>query len=176
MRQFCSSLAFLFLLVYGQALQAQGYEKKLKDMGITLYTPTEPVANYVKAVREGNLVFLSGHGPQKPDGTSVKGRLGEDMIIAEGVEAARYAAISLLSSLKAEIGDLNKVKRIIKVRGMVNATPDFKDHPKVINGCSDLLVAVFGDKGKHTRAAVGMGSLPFNIAVEIEMIVALKEQ
>ena len=156
-------------------LLAQDYEQKIKDLGIELFTPPPPVANYVKAVRTGNLVFLAGHGPTKADGSYVTGKVGSDLTIKEGYDAARLVAIALLSSLKAEIGDLNKVKRIVKVKGMVNATSDFTSQPEVINGCSDLLVEIFGDKGKHARAAVGMGSLPRNISVEIEMVVEVED-
>ena len=140
-----------------------------------MITPTAPIANYVKAVRVGNLVYLSGHGPDKPDGSLVTGKVGSDLTLEQAKDAARLTAISLLSTLKAEIGNLNKVKRIVKVLGMVNAVPAFEQHPQVINGCSDLMVEVFGENGKHARSAVGMGSLPKNIAVEIEMIVELKK-
>ncbi len=126
-------------------------------------------------MRTENLVFTAGHGPGRADGTNIKGKLGVDLSIEQGYEAARVACVSLLSSLKAEIGDLNKVKRIIKVTGMVNSSADFYDQPKVINGCSDLLVEIFGERGKHARAAVGMVSLPSNIAVEIEMIVEIED-
>ena len=163
--------ALLLAALPGARSFAQNVENKLEELGIELITPSKPIANYVKAVRTGNLVFLAGHGPQQADGSSIKGKLGKDLTLEEGQYAARAAAISLLSSLKAEIGDLDKVTRIVKVRGMVNCTEGFYDQPKVINGCSDLLVEVFGDKGKHARAAVGMVSLPSNIAVEIEMIV-----
>jgi len=146
-------------------------EQKLKELGIQLSSPSSPVANYVNTVRTGNLVFISGKGPLKSDGNYVLGKLGENLTLEQGYEAARLTAINLISTLKASIGDLSKVKRIVRVTGMVNATSDFKDHPKVVNGCSDLLVEVFGDNGKHTRAAVGMNSLPLNIAVEIDMIV-----
>ena len=146
-------------------------EEKLKEMGVTLYELPAPTANYVRAVRTGNLIFLAGHGPMKPDGTNVTGKLGQDLSVKEGQQAARYAAVALLSALKEEIGDLNQVQRIVKVHGMVNSTPDFTDHSQVINGCSDFLAEVFGNAGKHARAAVGMGSLPGNIAVEIEMVV-----
>jgi len=146
-------------------------ESKLKEMGIELSTPSAPVANYVNAVRVGNMIFLSGKGPLKADGENITGKVGADLTIEEGREAARITGINQLSVLKAELGNLNKVKRCVKVLGMVNAAPEFTDHPKVINGYSDLMVAVFGDRGKHARAAVGMGSLPSNIAVEIEMIV-----
>jgi enamine deaminase RidA (YjgF/YER057c/UK114 family) len=150
------------------------YDKKLKDLGITLPPPSKPVANYVKAVRTGNLVFLAGHAPTKPDGTYVTGKVGKDLTVEQGYEAAKLTAISLLATLKAELGDLNKVKRVVKVLGMVNCHSDFTDQPKVINGCSDLLVAVFGDKGKHARSAVGMNSLPLGTSVEIEMIVEVE--
>lgn len=146
-------------------------EAKLSALGIALSTPSAPVANYVNAVRTGNLIFLSGKGPLQANGENITGKVGDDLTIEQGYEAARVTAINQLSALKAELGNLNKVKRIVKVLGMVNATPDFPDHPKVINGFSDTMVAVFGERGKHARAAVGMGSLPGNIAVEIEMIV-----
>lgn len=150
-------------------------EEKLKELGIELVVPNAPTANYLKLKRSGNLIFLSGHGPDKPDGTQVKGKLGADLTVEQGQEAARYVGISLLSSLKAEIGDLNKVKSIVKALGMVNADPSFTNQSQVINGFSDLMVEVFGERGKHARSAVGMGSLPSNIAVEIELIVEVEE-
>lgn len=146
-------------------------EKKLKELGITLTEASAPVANYVNAVRSGNLIFLSGKGPLQSNGENIEGKVGSDLTIEEGYEAAKITGINQLSVLKSELGNLNKVVRVVKVLGMVNAGPDFPDHPKVINGYSDLMVAVFGERGKHARAAVGMGSLPGNIAVEIEMIV-----
>ncbi|WP_299530123.1 RidA family protein [Ulvibacterium sp.] len=151
----------------------EGYdpEAKLSELGIALSTPSAPVANYVNAVRTGNLIFLAGKGPLKPDGENITGKLGGDLTIEEGYEAARITGINQLSVLKAELGNLNKVKRIVKVLGMVNSTPDFTDQPKVVNGYSDLMVAVFGENGKHARAAVGMGALPSDIAIEVEMIV-----
>lgn len=151
-------------------------EERLTELGIDLgEEPTPPVANYVPSVRTGDLVFLSGHGPDKPDGSQVVGKVGKDITLEEGQKAARLTGISLLTSLKAEIEDLNKVKRIVKVFGMVNAASDFAEHPQVINGFSDLMVDVFGEKGKHARAAVGMGSLPGNIPVEIDMIVEVAD-
>jgi enamine deaminase RidA (YjgF/YER057c/UK114 family) len=164
----------LFLLAGFLSLHAQDVEKKLKEQGVELFTPAAPVANYVKAVRTGNLIFLAGHGPTKADGTNITGKVGKDLTLEQGYAAARQTGIAVLSSLKAEIGDLNKVKRIVKVLGMVNCTENFTDQPKVINGFSDLMVAVFGDKGKHARSAVGMISLPSNIAVEVEMIVEVE--
>lgn len=150
-------------------------EAKLAALGIELSTPSSPVANYVNAVRVGNMIFLSGKGPKKADGEDITGKVGSDLTIEEGYEAARITGVNQLSVLKAELGNLNKVKRCVKVLGMVNAAPEFTDHPKVINGYSDLMVEVFGNRGKHARAAVGMGSLPSNIAVEIEMIVEIQD-
>jgi enamine deaminase RidA (YjgF/YER057c/UK114 family) len=156
-------------------MQAQTPEERLKAKGIILTTPSAPVANYVNAVRVGNLLYLAGKGPGKPDGSYVTGKVGKDLTIEQGYEAARLAAISHLSVLKAELGDLNKVKRIVKVLGMVRCTDDFKDQPKVINGYSDLMVEIFGEKGKHARSAVGMNSLPLGIAVEVEVIVEIED-
>jgi enamine deaminase RidA (YjgF/YER057c/UK114 family) len=150
-------------------------EDKLKKFGIELPAAARPVANYIPSVRTGNQVFLSGHGPFREDGALITGKLGGDESMEEGYEAARRTMIGLLGSLKAEIGDLDKVRRVVKLLGMVNCTPDFVDHPKVINGASDLLVEVFGDKGRHARSAVGMNSLPLNISVEIEMVVEVAD-
>lgn len=168
------TLASLFLFTVYSLAQKVDYDKKVEELGIKLAPPATPTANYVKAVRTGNLLYLSGHGPSRSDGTSITGKVGQDMTIEEGYDAARQAGIALLSTMKAELGSLNKVKRVVKVLGMVNCTSDFKDQSKVINGCSDLLVEVFGDNGKHARSAVGMNALPGNIAVEIEIIVELK--
>ena len=170
----------IFLLIIPICLSninivAQDAEAKLKEKGIVLTVPSKPVANYVNAVRVGNLLYLSGKGPSKPDGGYITGKVGKDLTIKQGYEAARLTAISHLSVLKAELGSLNKVKRIIKVLGMVNCTEDFKDQPKVINGYSDLMVEIFGDKGKHARSAVGMYALPMNIAVEVEVIVEIED-
>lgn len=153
---------------------AQTPEQKLQSLGIVLPAPTNPVANYVKFVRTGNLIFLSGHGPANADGKYTTGKLGKELSIEEGYNAAKLTGINLLSTLKTAVGDLSKVKRIVKVLGMVNSTEQFTDQPKVINGFSDLMVAIFGDKGKHARSAVGMASLPMNMAVEIEMIVEVE--
>lgn len=150
-------------------------EARLKELAIELSTPSVPVANYVNAVRTGNLIFLAGKGPLKADGENITGKVGDDLTIEEGYEAARVTGINQLSVPKAELGNLNKVKRIVKVKGMVNCTSDFTDQPKVVNGYSDLMVAVFGERGKHARAAVGMGSLPSNIAIEVEMIVEVED-
>lgn len=150
-------------------------EQKLKDLGIILPEASSPVANYVNAVRSGNLLFLAGKGPGLPDGTFITGKVGQDLTIEEGKEAARMVAINQLAVLKAELGDLNKVKRIVKVLGMVNCNSDFTQQPQVINGFSDLMVEVFGEKGKHARSAVGMNALPMNIAVEVELIVEIED-
>jgi enamine deaminase RidA (YjgF/YER057c/UK114 family) len=149
-------------------------EENVARLGIDLSRPPAPVANYVPAVRTGNLVFVSGHGPVRPEGGMVTGKVGETISVEQAYEAARLVGIGLLASLRAEIGDLNRVRRVVKLLGMVNAAPGFKEHPKVINGCSDLLVDVFGDAGKHARSAVGMGSLPDQISVEIEMIAEIQ--
>lgn len=150
-------------------------ESRLNELQIKLSEPSVPTANFVKSVQVGNLVYLSGHGPDRPEGGRVTGKVGGDLTIEEGQEAARLTAISLLSTLKAAIGDLNRVKRVFKVFGMVNCPASFDQHSQVINGCSDLLVEIFGERGKHVRAAVGMSSLPANMAVEIEMIVELSD-
>ena len=152
-------------------------EARLVELGIELPMPPVPVANYVRSVQTGNLVFLAGHGPLTPEGGYVTGKVGRDLTTEEGYEAARLTGIALLASLKAEINDLSRVTRIVKVNGMVNATDDFTEQPNVINGHSDLMVEVFGEEiGKHARAAVGMASLPIGIAVEIEMIVEVADQ
>ncbi|MEQ9100088.1 MAG: RidA family protein [Imperialibacter sp.] len=146
-------------------------EARLKELNITLPTPPAPVANYVNGVRAGNLIFLAGKGPRYADGTEITGKLGQDVSIEKGYEGARLTAINQLSVLKAMLGDLKKVKRIVKVLGMVNSDPAFVEQPKVINGFSDLMVEVFGEKGKHARAAIGVASLPRGQAVEIELVV-----
>lgn len=154
--------------------QANNPEQQIKARNITLITPVAPTANFVKAVTVGKMVYLSGHGPDKPEGGQVTGKVGTEIKLEEGKAAARLVGISLLSSLKKEIGSLNRVKRVVKVLGMVNADPSFTQHSQVMNGFSDLMVEVFGEAGKHARSSVGMSSLPGNIPVEIEMIVELK--
>ncbi len=165
---------FFVTVLTAYNMQAQTPEERLKEKGIVLTPPSAPVANYVNVVRVGNLLYLAGKGPAKPDGSYVIGKVGKDLTTKQGYDAARLAAISHLSVLKAELGDLSKVKRIVKVLGMVNCTDDFKDQPKVINGYSDLMVEIFGEKGKHARSAVGMNSLPLGIAVEVEAIVEVE--
>lgn len=157
-----------------QAVEIEaGYDPaaRLQELGIELPTPGAPVANYVNAVQVGDLMFLAGKGPNLPEGGYVTGKLGRDLSIEEGYEAARLTGIQHIAVLKAELGDLRRVRRIVKVTGMVNGTEDFLDSPAVVNGYSDLMAAVFGDRGKHARAAVVMQSLPLGIAVEVDVIV-----
>ena len=146
-------------------------EAKLAEMGLDLPAPPPPVANYVRAVQTGSLVFVSGHGPTRDGKYLFQGKVGAERTVEEGYEAAKLVMLNCLSSLKQELGDLDRVKRVVKLLGMVNCTPEFGDQPKVINGASDLLVALYGENGRHARSAVGMGSLPNGITVEIEMIV-----
>ncbi|MFP5113286.1 RidA family protein [Bacillaceae bacterium C204] len=145
-------------------------EERLKELGLQL-PPLRPASgNYVSCVRTGNLLFTSGQGTDE-----YRGKLGEDVSVEVGYQAARECMLNLLAVVKNELGDLNKVKRIVKILGMVNSSPDFKDQPKVMNGSSDLLVEVFGEKGRHARSAVGMSQLPHNNAVEVEMIVEVED-
>ena len=146
-------------------------EKRLKELGIELGTVSQPVANYVNAVRTGNLLFLAGKGPRAENGKRPSGKVGRDYTAEQAYQHARTVGLDLLAVMRAELGSLDKVKRVVKVLGMVNAAPEFEDQPKVINGCSDLFVEVLGERGKHARSAVGMGSLPMGIPVEIEVIV-----
>jgi enamine deaminase RidA (YjgF/YER057c/UK114 family) len=147
-------------------------EQTLKKLGIDLGAVSAPVANYVNAVRTGNLLFLSGKGPRADQsGKRPSGKVGREYTAEQGYQHARTVGLDLLAVMRAELGSLDKVKRVVKVLGMVNAVPEFQDHPKVINGCSDLFVEVLGERGKHARSAVGMGSLPMGIPVEIECVV-----
>ena len=148
-------------------------EAKLAALGITLPSPPQPVANYVNGVQTGNLIFLAGKGPRYADGVEITGKVGQDVTIEKAYEGARLTAINQLAVLKTMLGNLNRVKRIVKVLGMVNCDPSFVDQPKVINGFSDLMVEVFGERGKHARAAVGMTSLPRGQSVEIELVVEI---
>lgn len=175
------SILFIGLLFFScdtkpdaEVLKAQvesiDFDQKLKDLNIELPPVSPPQANYVNITQSGKLLFLAGKGPRKADGTYITGKIGADLTQEQGYEAAKLTAINQIAVLKDHLGDLNKLKRILKVTGMVNAVPDYTNQPEVINGFSDLMVEVFGDKGKHARAAVGMGSLPRNICVEIELI------
>ena len=148
-------------------------EQNLAELGLVLPLPPTPMANYVPAVITGNLVFLSGQIPRDPDGTPVKGVLGDNYTVEEGYEAARQITLSLISTLKDAIGDLDRVTRFVKLVCMVNAIPIFTQHPSVANGASDLLVAVLGENGKHARVAAGMSSLPAGVPVEIELTVEI---
>jgi enamine deaminase RidA (YjgF/YER057c/UK114 family) len=150
-------------------------EAKLEALGLTLPSPPAPVANYVRAVTVGNVVYLSGHGPSRDGAFAFQGKVGAEKTIEEGYQAAQLVMLNCLSSLKQEIGDLDRVERIVKLLGMVNCTEDFGHHPEVINGASDLLVQLYGERGRHARSAVGMQSLPRGITVEIEMIVQLRD-
>jgi enamine deaminase RidA (YjgF/YER057c/UK114 family) len=156
-------------------LEKQSAEARLKELKIDLGTVSAPVANYVNAVRTGTLLFLSGKGPRAgADGKRPKGKLGREYTVEQGYQQARTVGLDLLAVMRSELGSLDRVKRVVKVLGMVNAMPDFEDPPKVINGCSDLFVEVFGERGKHARSAVGMSSLPMGIPVEIECIVEVE--
>jgi len=146
-----------------------GAEARIRELQLELKAPSQPVANYVNAVRTGNLLFLAGKGPR-----GVKGKVGREFTAEQAYQHARAVGIDLLAVMRAELGSLDKVRRVVKLLGMVNAVPEFEDQPKVINGCSDLFVQVFGDRGKHARSAVGMDSLPMGIPVEIECIVEVE--
>ena len=150
-------------------------EDNLKKLKIDLGAVSAPVANYVNAVRTGNLLFLAGKGP-RPDasGKRPQGKVGREYTVEQAYQHARSVGLDLLAVMRQELGSLDKVKRVVKLLGMVNAVPEFADHPKVINGCSDLFVEVLGERGKHARSAVGMGSLPMQIPVEIECIVEIE--
>lgn len=172
----CKKIAvFCYFIFLSCGISAQTPEDRLKQAGIELPSLNAPVANYVNVVRVGNLLFLSGKGPSKKDGTYITGKLGKDLTIEQGYDAAKLTAINQIAVLKKELGELRKVKRIVKVLGLVNSSPDFVDHPKVINGFSDLMVLIFGEKGKHARSAIGVISLPFNMAVEVELIVEVEQ-
>ena len=152
-----------------------GADARLADLKLELPRPPKPVATYLSAVRQGTLIYISGHGPYKSDGTLHTGKLGADLDVPAGQAAARQTGLAILATLRDQLGSLDKVSRLIKVLGMVNCTPEFVDQPKVINGFSDLMVEVFGDAGKGARSAIGMNALPSNIAVEIEAIFEVRD-
>jgi len=164
-------LAVLSLAPLGAQTAPASPEAKLAALGITLPSVKPPIANYVPAVRTGNIIYLSGHISRDPAGKTITGKVGRDLDEVAGAAAARETAIALLATLKNEVGDLKKVRRIVRVSGFVNSAENFTKQPTVMNGCSDLLVAVFGDKGRHARSALGVASLPLGAAVEIELIV-----
>jgi enamine deaminase RidA (YjgF/YER057c/UK114 family) len=150
-------------------------EAKLAELGYTLPPPPPPVGNYLPATRSGNLMWLAGVGARRADGSRITGKLGADLTVAQGYEAARWCALNLLARMKAELGDLDKVNRILKVVGMVNSAPDFYQQAQVVDGASDLFVALFGDRGRHSRSAPGMAALPGNSAVIVECVVEVAE-
>ncbi len=150
-------------------------EKRLQELGVTLPPPPKPAGTYVPFRRAGNILFLSGVGPREADGSMVTGKVGADISIERAIAAARLCGLNLLANIRLATGSLDHVGTVLKVLGMVNAVPDFTQHPKVIDGCTELFVSIFGENGRPARSAVGMGSLPFNIAVEIEAIVLLTD-
>lgn len=172
-------LLLLFLLVFqniAPSFAGNSLESRLKELGINLPTVPAPIGNYAHAVKDENFLYLTGKGPILPTGGYMKGKLGKDLTVEQGQEASRLTVIYLLSVIKSEIGDLSKVEKIIRLTGMVNSTDSFEEHPKVIDGASDLLTKVFGDKvGKHSRTVYGVNSLPMGIPVEIDMIVKIKK-
>ena len=171
-----STLALLLLASSQTVNAASGNtpEAKLAALGLTLPATSNPVANYVPAVRSGSLVFLAGHLPRSADGKVLAGKVGRDASEKDANDAARVTTLALLATLKKEIGELSKVKRIVRVGGFVNGVDDFKAQSQVMNGCSDLLVSLFGERGKHARAAIGVASLPLGAVVEIEMVVEVE--
>ncbi len=152
-----------------------GAEARLRELGIALPSSPAPVANYVPAVRAGNFLFLSGHGPIRDGKATVRGKLGKEFSVQDGYKIAREVGLNLLASARTALGSLDKVRRVVKVLGMVASAEGFTDQPKVLNGCSDLMVEVFGEAGRHARSAVGMAELPLGIPVEIEMILEVEE-
>ncbi|MDD9911381.1 MAG: RidA family protein [Ahrensia sp.] len=148
-------------------------DQRLKDLGLELPNPAAPAANYIPYTIAGKLLTISGQIPMGPDGPQYIGKLGDDADVAFGRSAARLCAVNILAQARAALGSLDKVKQVIKIQGFVNATPDFTQHPEVINGASDLLVDVLGDAGKHARAAVGMSSLPRGVAVEVDAVIEM---
>jgi len=151
-----------------------GADARIAELGLILPPPPKPGGNYVPYRIGGGLLFLSGVGPRLPDGSSTTGKLGSALTVEQGYRAARQCGLNLIANMRAALGTLDKVDTILKVLGMVNGEPDFNDHPKVINGCTDLFVDLFGENGRPARSSVGMGSLPGNISVEIEAIVLLR--
>lgn len=150
-------------------------DDRIAELNLQLPKAPKPAGVYIPAVQVGNMLYVSGHGPLRPDGSMMAGRVGLDLTEEQGREAARQVGLTILATLKAQLGTLNKIERVVKVLGMVNATPDFQKHPSVINGFSQLMVDIFGENGRGARSAVGMGSLPNNIPVEVEVIFQLKD-
>lgn len=159
----------------GSVIAMSTPESRLAELGLTLPAAPKPAGSYVTAVHTGGLLYTSGHGPTRADGTIVTGKVGVDVDLEAAKDAARLTGLNLLATVRAALGSLDRVSRVVKVLGMVNCPPDFTQHPAVLNGCSDLFVEIFGDAGRHVRSAVGMGSLPFNMAVEIEIAVEVAD-
>lgn len=149
-------------------------EERVRQLGLQLPPPPAPAASYVTFARVGNVAYTSGHIPVRADGSRITGKVGTGLTAEQGAEAARVVGLGLLATLRANLGSLDRVVRVVKVVGMVNAAPSFTEHSRVINGCSDLLAEVFGEAGRHVRSAVGMSSLPFDVAVEIEAVVEVR--
>lgn len=168
MKKTISLFCLVFLSIGFQWVQAQSPEEKIKQLGLSIPEVSQPIANYVKWKQVGNLLYLAGSGPK------VYGKVGADLSVEQGYQAARDTGMEIIAVLKAATGDLGRIKQFVKVLGMVNCTSEFTAQPAVINGFSDLMVEIFGEKGKHARSAVGVGSLPNNMAVEIEVIVELE--
>ena len=160
----------------GNEVPQHDAEASLERLGIQLYDPPARVGNYVGAVRTGNLVYVAGHGPRLPEGGYVIGKVGRDLDLEQAQHAARLTMIDILSSLRAEVGNLNRVSRIVKVTGLINAVDSFGEHPQVMNGASDLLIEIFGDAGKHARSSVGVSSLPIGTPIEIDMVVEISNE
>ena len=163
-------LSLMIFAFATHSAKAQTPEEKIKQLGLTIPEVSQPIANYVKWKQVGNLLYLAGSGPK------IYGKVGADLSVEQGYQAARDTGMEIIAVLKAATGDLSRIKQFVKVLGMVNATPEFTAQPAVINGFSDLMVEIFGEKGKHARSAVGVGSLPNNMAVEIEVFVELEEK
>ena len=174
MKLFRVSLGLLLGGLCVNGLAANSPEKRIAAMELELPPAASPVANYVPSVRVGNLVFLAGHIPRDDAGELMTGKVGNDVSLAEGQAAAKHTALALLATLRQELGSLDKVKRIVRVEGFVNCPTDFTQQSAVINGCSDLLIEIFGDAGRHARMAIGAGSLPLDVSVEIAMIVEVE--
>lgn len=152
-----------------------GFDARISELGLELPPAPKPAGTYRPIVQVGNVIYVSGHGPMRPDQTLISGRVGQDTDLQGGYQAARQVGLTMLATLRSQLGSLDRISRLVKVLGMVNATPDFTEHPKVVNGFSDLMVEVFGEDGRAARSAVGMGSLPGNITVEVEAIFELKD-
>ena len=150
-------------------------ESRLTGMGYSLPTPPEPIGNYLAACRSGNIMWMAGVGSRRGDGSRISGKLGADLTVEQGYEAARWCALNLLARMKAELGDLDRVTRILKVVGMVNSSPDFQEQARVVDGASDLFVELFGEAGRHSRSAPGMAVLPGGTAVIIDCVIEIAE-